>query len=62
MKGFFYTFKLNNYTLKMSEITFRPIHKNDLKEVIVLLNQLKEIDISIVKHDLAWNNFVSNTS
>ena len=46
----------------MSEITFRPVHKNDLKEVIVLLNQLKEIDISIIKHDLAWNNFVSNTS
>mgnify|MGYP002858100935 CR=1 FL=1 len=46
----------------MSEITFRPIHKNDLKEVIVLLNQLKEIDISIIKHDLAWDNFVSNTS
>ena len=30
----------------MAEIDFRAVKRSDLKEVIVLLNQLKEIDVS----------------
>ena len=46
----------------MSEIYFRKIQKNDLNEVFVLLNQLKQMDISAINHDKAWGNFINNTS
>ena len=46
----------------MSEIYFRKIQKNDLNEVFVLLNQLKQMDISAINHDKAWYNFINNTS
>ena len=46
----------------MSEIYFRKIQKNDLNEVFVLLNQLKQMDISAINHDKAWDNFINNTS
>ena len=46
----------------MSEIYFRKIQKNDLNEVFVLLNQLKQMDISAINHDKTWDNFINNTS
>ena len=46
----------------MSEIYFRKIQKNDLNEVFVLLNQLKQMDISSINYDKAWDNFINNTS
>ena len=46
----------------MSEIYFRKIQKNDLNEVFILLNQLKQMDISAINHDKAWDNFINNTS
>lgn len=46
----------------MSNIHFRNIQRKDLDEVFVLLNQLKEIDISKIDRDKAWNDFISNTS
>ena len=46
----------------MSEIYFRKIQKNDLNEVFVLLNQLKQMDISSINYDIAWDNFINNTS
>lgn len=46
----------------MSEINFRKIEKNDLNEVLILLNQLKVIDISTVNLDDAWKNFKNNNS
>ena len=46
----------------MSEIYFRKIQKNDLNEVFVLLNQLKQMDISAINLDKAWDNFINNTS
>jgi len=46
----------------MSEIYFRKIQKNDLNEVFILLNQLKQMDISAINLDKAWDNFINNTS
>ena len=46
----------------MSEIYFRKIQKNDLNEVFILLNQLKQMDISSINYDKAWDNFINNTS
>ena len=46
----------------MSNIHFRNIQRKDLDEVFVLLNQLKETDISKIDRDNAWNDFISNTS
>lgn len=46
----------------MSNIHFRNIQRKDLDEVFVLLNQLKETDISKIDRDKAWNDFISNTS
>ena len=46
----------------MAEIDFRAVKRSDLKEVVVLLNQLKEIDISKINLDKAWSNFISNSS
>ena len=46
----------------MSEINFRKIEKNDLNEVLILLNQLKVMDISTVNLDDAWKNFINNNS
>ncbi len=46
----------------MSEINFRKIEKNDLNEVLILLNQLKVMDISTVNLDDAWKNFKNNNS
>ena len=46
----------------MAEIDFRAIKRSDLKEVIVLLNQLKEIDVSKINLNKAWSDFISNSS
>ena len=46
----------------MSDITFRNITKSDLDEVFILLNQLKEKDISSINKNLVWRNFLENTS
>ena len=46
----------------MSNIHFRNIQRKDLDEVFVLLNQLKEIDISKIDSNKAWNDFITNTS
>jgi len=46
----------------MAEIDFRAVKRSDLKEVIVLLNQLKEIDASKINLNKAWSDFISNSS
>ena len=46
----------------MSTLFFRNIEKKDLKDVYVLLNQLKEKDIDSLDKDSSWKNFTSNTS
>ena len=46
----------------MAEIDFRAVKRSDLKEVIVLLNQLKEIDVSKINLNKAWSDFMSNSS
>ena len=46
----------------MSEINFRKIEKNDLNEVLILLNQLKVMNVSTVNLDDAWKNFKNNNS
>ena len=46
----------------MSKVHFRDIEKNDLEQVFILLNQLKEIDISIIDKNKAWTDFNKNTS
>ena len=46
----------------MSEIFFRNIIESDMKEVSILLNQLKEMDLSSINYNDAWNRFISNSS
>ena len=46
----------------MAEIDFRAVKRSDLKEVVVLLNQLKEIDLSKINLNKAWSDFISNSS
>ena len=46
----------------MAEIDFSAVKRSDLKEVIVLLNQLKEIDVSKINLNKAWSDFISNSS
>tara|TARA_B100000073_G_scaffold164262_1_gene135979 strand:- start:1342 stop:1764 length:423 start_codon:yes stop_codon:yes gene_type:complete len=46
----------------MAEIDFRAVKRSDLKEVVVLLNQLKEIDVSKINLNKAWSDFISNSS
>ena len=46
----------------MSEIFFRNIIKSDMGEVSILLNQLKEMDLSSINYNDAWNRFISNSS
>ena len=46
----------------MAEIDFRAVKRSDLKEVVVLLNQLKEIDVSKINLNKAWSDFTSNSS
>ena len=46
----------------MAEIDFRAVKRSDLKEVVVLLNQLKEIDVSKINLNKAWGDFISNSS
>jgi glucosamine-phosphate N-acetyltransferase len=46
----------------MSKIHFRNIEKIDLNQVYVLLNQLKEMDITSIDKDKVWNNFINNNS
>ena len=46
----------------MSEIKFRPILKDDIREVSILLNQLKKMDVKSIDYKKAWNNFSSNSS
>lgn len=46
----------------MAEIDFRAVKRSDLKEVILLLNQLKEIDVSKINLNKAWSDFISNSS
>ena len=45
----------------MSELVFRSIIKEDLDDVFILLNQLKEKDIDSLDKDVSWKNFISNT-
>ena len=46
----------------MSEIKFRPIIESDMREVSILLNQLKRMDVKSIDYKKAWNNFSSNSS
>ena len=46
----------------MSKVIFRNIERKDLDQVFLLLNQLKNMDTSIVDKDKAWSDFVNNTS
>jgi len=46
----------------MSEIKFRKIIREDLADVFLLLNQLKEKDINTIDSENAWKNFKSNSS
>ena len=46
----------------MAEVDFRAVKRSDLKEVVVLLNQLKEIDVSKINLNKAWSDFISNSS
>ena len=46
----------------MAEIDFRAVKRSDLKEVVLLLNQLKEIDVSKINLNKAWSDFISNSS
>lgn len=46
----------------MSEIKFRKIIREDLADVFLLLNQLKEKDINTIDSETAWENFKSNSS
>ncbi len=46
----------------MSKIHFRNIEKIDLNQVYILLNQLKEMDITSIDKDKVWNNFINNNS
>ena len=46
----------------MSEIKFRPIIESDMREVSILLNQLKKMDVKSIDYKKAWNNFSSNSS
>lgn len=46
----------------MSEIKFRQILKDDIREVSILLNQLKKMDVKSIDYKKAWNNFSSNSS
>lgn len=45
----------------MSELVFRSIIKEDLDDVFILLNQLKEKDIDSLDKDVSWKNFISNS-
>ena len=45
----------------MSEIKFREIIKDDLQDVFLLLNQLKEKDVNTIDLESAWKNFKSNS-
>ena len=44
----------------MSKIKFREIIKDDLQDVFLLLNQLKEKDVNSIDLESAWKNFNSN--
>lgn len=46
----------------MSDLYFRNIEKKDLEQVFVLLNQLKEMDVSKIDNEKAWNDFITNSS
>ena len=46
----------------MSEVKFRKIIREDLADVFLLLNQLKEKDINTIDSETAWENFKSNSS
>jgi len=46
----------------MSVLHFRNIAKKDLEQVFVLLNQLKEMDVSKIDNEKAWNDFITNSS
>ena len=46
----------------MSEIKFRPIIESDIREVSILLNQLKQMDITSIDYKKAWSDFSSNSS
>jgi glucosamine-phosphate N-acetyltransferase len=47
---------------EMSEIKFREILKDDLEDVFLLLNQLKEKDVNTIDLESAWKSFKSNSS
>ena len=46
----------------MPKVIFRSIERRDLDQVYVLLNQLKQMDTSIIDKDSAWSDFIKNTS
>ena len=39
----------------MNEVFFRKIKKSDIKEVSILLNQLKKIDLSKINYKNSWD-------
>ena len=41
----------------MNNLIFRKVSKEDLTQVYIILNQLKEINISSINMELAWKNF-----
>jgi len=44
----------------MNNLIFRKVSKEDLTQVYIILNQLKEINISSINMELAWKNFNKN--
>ena len=46
----------------MSEIVFRKVHRNDLDQIFILLQQLTEIDFQNRDKENCWNLFKSNTA
>tara|TARA_Y100000992_G_scaffold17172_1_gene9972 strand:+ start:268 stop:693 length:426 start_codon:yes stop_codon:yes gene_type:complete len=46
----------------MSKISFRNIIESDIEEVSILLNQLKEVDVSSINYSNAWKSFTLNSS
>ena len=46
----------------MSKVIFRNIERKDLDQVFLLLNQLKNMDVSTIDKDKAWSDFINNTS
>ena len=48
------------FTNWMNNLIFRKVSKEDLTQVYIILNQLKEMNIASINMELAWNNFNEN--